>query len=335
MDSLHYLLRSGKNSKIAYYARSFVRYWTPQSLLRDRLPQLLDAARGRHDIHAILERVDYCNRLRGGAMLPPDAPTLGAFRRRDHQSAYFFDSYEIVRWFPPELRWQFLFGDVIHVPPVPSVVKSRPIDAEGGVGNSVLLNLDKCRHFVFLKDRRSFREKRDRAIFRGSVKDNPQRRLFVDRFAGHPRIDAADTFAGGDNPQQRGATDLKPRISLYDHLDCKFILALEGNDVASNLKWVMSSRSLAVMPRPTYETWFMEGRLVPDYHYVEVAPDFSDLEEKMDYYIAHPAEAEAIVAHANAYVDQFRNAERERLTGLLVMRKYFERTGQLPASGLF
>lgn len=335
MDSLHYILRSGKNPKIPYYVRSFLRYWTPHEWLGRRLPRLLDEGMRRADIDRILDRVAYYNRLEPGAALPEGAPTLADFRRCDHQSAYFFDSYEIVRWFDRSLRWNYLFGDVVHVPETPSVVKSRPIAAPGGIANSVVLNLDKCRHFVFLKDRRRFADKQDRVIFRGSVKDNAQRRLFVDRFAAHPRVDAADTFAGGDNPQQRGATNLKPRISLYDHLDCKFIMALEGNDVASNLKWVMSSRSLAVMPRPTYETWFMEGRLKPDYHYVEVAPDFSDLEEKMDYYIAHPAEAEAIVARANAYVDGFRDARRERLTGLLVMRKYFERTGQLPASGWF
>ena len=38
----------------------------------------------------------------------------------------------------------------------------------------------------------------------------------------------------------------------------KFILCIEGNDVASNLKWVMSSNSVAVMPKPKFESWFME-----------------------------------------------------------------------------
>ena len=58
--------------------------------------------------------------------------------------------------------------------------------------------------------------------------------------------------------------------------------------MASNLKWVMSSNSVAVMPRPRYETWFMEGSLVPGYHYIEIKTDFSDLIEKMEYYNAHP-----------------------------------------------
>lgn len=70
--------------------------------------------------------------------------------------------------------------------------------------------------------------------------------------------------------------------TIREHLDYKFIIALEGNDVASNLKWVMSSNSLAVMTRPTCETWFMEGQLIPDYHYVEVKEDFLTLRTNLN-----------------------------------------------------
>ena len=117
--------------------------------------------------------------------------------------------------------------------------------------------------------------------------------------------------------------------TIREHLDYKFIIALEGNDVASNLKWVMSSNSLAVMTRPTCETWFMEGTLKPDYHYVEVKEDFSDFEEKLRYYMAHPEKAEEIIRHAHEYVQQFRNKEREELLQLMVMQRYFETSGQL------
>ena len=122
---------------------------------------------------------------------------------------------------------------------------------------------------------------------------------------------------------------MRPKISLWEHLKYKFVMTLEGNDVASNLKWVMSSNSLAVMPRPKYETWFMEGTLVPGYHYVEIRDDFSDLPEKMAYYAAHPEEAERIAAHAHEYIAQFRNKRRERIISLLVLEKYFRMTGQL------
>src|SRR5690606_28634160 len=107
------------------------------------------------------------------------------------------------------------------------------------------------------------------------------------------------------------------------HLDYKFILALEGNDVATNVKWIMSSNSIAVMPKPTYETWFMEGQLIPDYHYICIKSDYSDLEEKLNYYIQNTNKALEIVANANAYVNQFKNQTHEDLISILVLEKYF------------
>jgi hypothetical protein len=104
------------------------------------------------------------------------------------------------------------------------------------------------------------------------------------------------------------------------------VACVEGVDVATSLKWVMSSNSVAVSPPMHYETWFMEGTLIPNYHYIEVKPDFSDLVEKLEYYIAHPEEAEAIVCHAHDYVAQFLNKKMERATQLAVADKYFKMT---------
>ena len=154
-----------------------------------------------------------------------------------------------------------------------------------------------------------------------------------------PRDDIEDDTYGVYNPMFQNLGECAARhpneqwivekMTLRQHLDYKFILSLEGNDVASNLKWVMSSNSLAVMPRPTCETWFMEGRLIPNYHYVEIKPDFSDLEERLNYYIAHPQEAEEIIRHAHEYVEQFKDPERERLVSLFVLKKYFEETNSV------
>ena len=70
----------------------------------------------------------------------------------------------------------------------------------------------------------------------------------------------------------------------------------------------------------------MEGRLIPDYHYIEVKPDYSDLIEKIEYYIVHPSEAEAIIEHAHEWVKQFQNPRIELATQLAVAQKYFDLT---------
>ena len=90
----------------------------------------------------------------------------------------------------------------------------------------------------------------------------------------------------------------------------------------------MSSNSLAVMPKPKFETWYMEGNLKPGVHYVEIKDDYSDLHEKMQYYIDHPDKAERIIENAHNWVRQFRNKKIERLTQIAVLGEYFSRTGQ-------
>jgi hypothetical protein len=90
----------------------------------------------------------------------------------------------------------------------------------------------------------------------------------------------------------------------------------------------MSSQSLAVMPLPKYETWFMEAKLIPDYHYLLIKDDYSDLDERMEYYINHPEKALEIIRNAHIYIEQFRMRRREDLILLLVLEKYFYRTNQ-------
>ena len=62
-------------------------------------------------------------------------------------------------------------------------------------------------------------------------------------------------------------------LSKKEQMKYKFIISLEGNDVASNLKWEMNSNSLVLAPKITCETWFMEGTLKPNYHFALIDND--------------------------------------------------------------
>lgn len=319
--NLHYLLGSGKNSKLKYFTVNCMRMLMPRVLFTSRLNALLSDAEKRPDIQYLRKRVDYYCKLKHPLALPPTAPRLAEQRIPEHQKVYYFDTVEFTRWFPSSSRWGFCPGDVTFVPEYPSIVKSRPI--AGDNANSVVMKLDKVRHFTFVNDRKTFADKKPIAIFRGKCGTIDRRVRFMEMYHGHPMVDAGDVSRNPKREEWR-----VPKKTIPDHLDYRFIISLEGFDVASNLKWVMSSNSLAVMPRPTYETWFMEGTLLPGYHYVEIKPDFSDLIEKLEYYNSHPEEAEEIVRHAHEYVAQFRDNKRENLLSLMVLDKYFTLTGQ-------
>ncbi|MBR1993982.1 MAG: lipopolysaccharide biosynthesis protein [Alistipes sp.] len=313
--------------KPLYFLRGFLRYYTPRWWTQRRLKGLLKEAQARPDWEYIRSRVDYYNRLEPMAATPEGLKPLAEHRVGTIQSAYFFDSHEYTRFFADHLRWKIEPGDVTTVPALPSVVKSRP--TEGNLANSVVLNLDKHRHFLFLKDEIPFRAKQNLAIFRCNINypyPNYETRLrFVEQYYGHPMCDIGVSNRNAVVKEEWN----RPYISEYDHMDYKFVMCLEGIDVATNLKWVMSSNSLAVMPPPRYETWFMEAALIPNYHYVAIKADYSDLEERLQYYIDHPEEAETIVHHAHEWIEQFRDRRREKLISLLVLEKYFRQTHQL------
>jgi len=271
------------------------------------------------DLDYIQKRVDYYNRLHSGTILPTDTPELSQLKFGKEMKVYYFDSHEYTRFFYPQLKAEFLFGDIIHIPEVPSFVKSRPI--KGDNSNSIVLKLDKIRHFRLINDTKQFINKKNMLVSRGQVYQSHRFR-FLEMYFDHPMCNIGQINIAGDRRY------LVDRMTVDEHLDYKFILCLEGNDVASNLKWVMSSNSLAVMPKPTYETWFMEGALIPNYHYVLVEDDYSDLEERLVYYSEHTDEALKIIENAHQYVNQFKNKNQEDLISLLVIKKYFEKTGQ-------
>lgn len=318
-----------KNIKLFYYLACVLRSFIPSVFLRAQLKRVLRKARKRSDFDYIMERVNYYNKLSDKVSFDTEITGLesikGFKRRASYQSVYFFDSVRYLRWFDPKFKFGFAPGDVTEVPELASILKSKPL-CKGDNTNSIVLKLDRVRHFVFLRDELSFADKKDMAVFRLALSSRPHRILFMQTHFESAKVDAGIVIASDKYPKEW----LKPYMSMYDHLKYKFILAIEGKDVATNLKWIMSTNSLAVMPKPKYETWFMEGKLIADYHYVEIKDDYSDLEQKIDYYIAHPEKAEQIARNANEYIDQFRNRKREKIISLLVLDKYFRFTGQLP-----
>ena len=213
-------------------------------------------------------------------------------------SGYTYDLYNILFPFREKIRFKFIAGDVTFVPDCPTFVKSRPI--QGDNVNSVLLPLDSQRHFRFVNDRVSFADKLDGIVWRGAAYQEHRLR-FLESCSGLKFINAGNT-AIRKNAEVPFAC---PKLSVNDQLNYKFVLSLEGNDVATNLKWIMSSNSVCIMPRPKYETWFKEGTLIPNYHYIEIKEDYSDIEDVFAKYVNDKPACEFIISKANDYVSNY------------------------------
>ena len=308
-----------KNNKVAYYLINYIRQFIPISFYQKKLAQKIHS---KEQLSVIQKRVEYYNKLSNTITLKSPVQ-LSDIKTVPGSKVYFFDLYQYSRYFNQKLKGLFLFGDIVEVPSQPTFVKSRPILHDNV--NSVLLKWNKLRHFMFIKkEQKTFLEKKNMLVSRGKVHKTQAHRIkFIEKYFKHPMCNIGRVNTNDLNPLWK-----VPRLTIDQQLDYKFILCLEGNDVASNLKWVMSSQSIAVMPKPKYETWFMEGLLEADVHYIVIKDDCSDLEQRLNYYIKNQDKALQIIENANAYVQQFKDTKNERLISLLIMKKYFEKTNQ-------
>lgn len=102
--------------------------------------------------------------------------------------------------------------------------------------------------------------------------------------------------------------------------------------MASNLKWIMSSNSLAIMPKPKFESWFMEGKLKENFHYLLIKDDYSDFDERVHFILENDELAKELIHNANLYCEKFKDNNFEDLLNLLVLRKFFYLIGQIDVS---
>ncbi|EGR0711201.1 MULTISPECIES: glycosyl transferase family 90 [Vibrio] len=304
-----------KDSKFPYYFSNALSILIPRFVYRAQAKRLLSNLT-EAEKQLCLERVNYYNKCETPFSVDSreqSYATVDTFKKTKGWT-YFFDLRQVVRYFPSSFAFNYINGDVTHIPNVPSFIKSRPIF--GSNQNSVVLKLNQVRHFKFIDDPVRYQDKKDMVAWRG-VGFQPHRKKVIHAFYNHPQCNIGQTRPVEGKPWEKGF------MSIEEQLQYKFLLCIEGNDVATNLKWAMSSNSLVIMSKPKYETWFMEGKLEAGVHYVEVKDDYSDLPEKMDYYLANEQEALAIIENAHQWVEQFKDKRKERLISLMVADKYF------------
>ena len=98
--------------------------------------------------------------------------------------------------------------------------------------------------------------------------------------------------------------------TMQEQLEYKYILSVEGNDVSSGLKWQLASNSVVFMAKPRTVSFAMEDQLVPFYHYIPVNDDYSNLEQMVDWAIAHDEEAKKIAEQSTQYMNDLWISEK-------------------------
>lgn len=308
--------------RTTYFLKAALREYLPFSTfisthyLRNVLPKSLN------DVpREVLDRVDYYNKQSKKFKKPPQFPIgdMSLSETSRNGKLYYIDFMRYAHGFGPNFKVNIEYGDVTAIPSCPSIVKSRPI--KGTNENSILLPLNRLRHFHFPTDKTIWDQKYPYAVWRGVLNNQKPREAAVQLYGDHAQHNI------GQIHKVEGFAPPKQWLSISDQLKYRYVLSLEGNDVATNLKWIMASNSVVLAPEMQFETWFMEGRLQPYVHYIPIRSDLRDLDAMIDYCEKNPKKIQKIIRNAQSWTKQFQNSKQETLIAYLVLQKYAELSG--------
>ena len=116
----------------------------------------------------------------------------------------------------------------------------------------------------------------------------------------------------------------KSNTNMIDQLKHKYILSIEGNDVATGLKWQLVSNSVVFMAKPTTVSFLMEDLLEPFVHYVPVKEDHSDLVEMVNWARRNDDKCKLISEQATAYIDRLWMSEEAKADNIAIVKKLGE-----------
>jgi hypothetical protein len=247
------------------------------------------------------------------------------------------------RHMPEKLRLLMYFGDGQPYEPLPVFTKARELpDAkppEHAHAPDPILTLMNVRyHYLRLRwsklQERDWHHKKDTIVWRG-INTGSTRKKVVETYWNHSRHDIDIAFS----KLRAGTSDIpsshvRPGMFVYQLRKYKYLLSIEGNDVATGLKWMLYSNSVVFMAPPTHVSWAMEDKLVPYYHYVPVKPDFSDLEVQLEWARENDALCQEIARQSTQYMEALWTSKRAKLANQVIIERITLRYHELYGSML-
>lgn len=223
-----------------------------------------------------------------------------------------------------------VFGDSVnHDKNYPIFTKARKIN-DGY--NKILLKLNSNYHCNMLKNIKNidipFSSKNNKLLWRGTLTGkhvHGLRHLIVKKFQNHANKNIDIKFYKSAQHMDVTGYNIVPKLSYTEQLKFKFIISIEGNDVATNLKWALLSNSVVLMPECKIASWFMEDHLIPYVHYIPLSRDFEDLEAKYEWCLNNLKDCEQISKNATLYMERFMNEDVEKRITTKVIDAYLDK----------
>lgn len=167
----------------------------------------------------------------------------------------------------------------------------------------------------FLIDNMNYKERGFCVINFWSVK-------FVD--FGITSINQNEILMGGCDCNNIINNYFKNYTHINEQIKYKYLLSIEGNDVATDLKWKLSSNCVVFMRRPTVFSWLMEDKLEEYVHYIPLNDDYSNLTEQYIFAENNQELCKSIIRNANEYMSVFMDEYNEEYLQYSVIKKYLE-----------
>ncbi len=194
-----------------------------------------------------------------------------------------------------------------------------------------LLNED----MIFLNEKkvRTWEEKKLALIWRGSLTGiTGDKNLLSNYIKGGPRLNVVRKYFAHNTSvidvalmdESHGQFIRRSFTSMADQLEFKYILSLEGNDVATGLKWMLTSNSVVFMSRPTTVSFLIEDELVPFGDYVPLEDDYSDLLQMVLWACKNDEKCKWIADQATLYMEQLWTSQQAKRDNALIVQSLGE-----------
>lgn len=219
------------------------------------------------------------------------------------------------------------FGDGQIKRKTTGFVKTKRLGVPDASLGSILLKFNSGRHWKHTDIEEKdipWKEKRGGLIWRGAPTGNRHglRKKLVSTYFDKYNIG----YSGSGSSDVRNKYILG-HVSVSEQLLNKYVLSIEGNDVATNLKWILASNSIPIMPKPTRESWLLESQLIPYVHYVPINDDLDDLDEVYKWCINNDDHCKQIAENGKRYMEMFFDEENEKEIYRMIYERYKQFVG--------
>ena len=219
-----------------------------------------------------------------------------------------------------------------HLPIVSKTRYTQKVLSKHNRTSNIIWPLGMARHYTpvqqYIEKKKKGKEtpwekKKETVVFRGAITGDHPDKVYITGLKKGPRSHVVDMYMHYNKSDIDVFFSLGNAVSLsmVDQLKYKYLLSIEGNDVATGLKWQLASDSVVFMAKPVTVSFAMEELLVPFVHYVPVNDDYSNLPQMVEWARNNDDQCRWIAKQATLYMEHLWMSEKAQEEYVAIKRE--------------